>query len=1835
MAFLTIIFAAPMLRAEQVTLKASDGSGTSSLNSADEWNNNAAPSGTNDYFTSIYFLRTPGDSGNTTYTFAGNSLTLQPPSGQGAPMRSILYKGGSGDTIIINNLTNAGGVINNGGSGNVTATFSGNQMTIISNSTIIADQGPAIIGYPIVSSVGICLTNTGSTQSGVHSVTYTGSLSGFMGKLLLVNLNGSLGMVLDLNSGSSNLGNPATPEPDQITIGLGCALTDNAGLTFNNSNGGVTLIANGSINADATTLMAEPITDLTNGVSSHSTLTAGGTGTLVLGNPNNNYTGGTTISSGLLQLGGNNAVPVGLLTDNTTFDLNTYSDAIDGLTGTGTVETSGGGTPTLTIGAAGGTATFSGNILENSGGTLNVLKTGAGTETFSTGYGYIGTTTVAGGALDLITSAALPSTPGDMVVSNGAVLNVNATTGTALPVRNLVTAANSTLNLALTPTASGISATSGLTFQNNATNNFSFGTLTANPTAPAITAAGSISAPGANIVITISALGLKPGTFTLIKYSGTPLASVANFTLALPPGVVAVLVDNSNNDSIDVDITSTPNQLAWNGVAGDNWDLSTPNWTNIVDGGITVFQQYTNNGVISGDSVLFDDTLTNTSPEPTNVYITEAFFTFPVVENSTLPYSLSGPGGILGATSLVKSNSGSWTVLTSNAFTGGTFVYGGTLVISNDNALGTNNGAVQLNGGTLQYIGSTTNNLRAFSLPVTSYIAVSTNNTVRLGGVITGVGLNKQDNGTLVLAGTNSFSGSFFAKQGITTIPSGSVTNSNYDDVGQDTNDAATLNIAGGSLGTSSDFNAGDLGASVGTVNLSSGSLIVNALFVGSANAAGSTASGTINQSGGTLTEVSTAVGEFCIGGRTSTSGVGVYNMSGGTLNAGAGIRVGSTGIGTLNQSAGTINAVQGLNIARIGGSFGTNNLNGGTLNAYNVTSSTVSNAVFNFNGGILKAAFTNATPWVTNLTQMNVLAGGAIIDDGGGTPLFGQVLTSVSPTGGLTKQGAGTLTMTMPNAFTGPITNNGGTLFLDSASTYPGAVQINAGTIQITPASLLQGPIAIQTNASLAIVQTGSSTVTVGSLTFNGSATTPGGSLTVTLTSANVGTVPFVNAGTLTLTGTNTINVSGNVPLGATAILKYAGTIAGSGNITNLILPQGAGGYLSNNAAGSTLYVVVTNSGPGLVWTGTNNVAGHTNVWDILSTTNWLVNGKPTWYQQYSIPGDAVTFNDSGSGTVLLSNNVGPANMLISNSVKTYTFSGNGLITGPTTAVTKLGTASVIINLTNNNYSGNTTISNGTLQIGTASAISPNANLAIGAGATLEVAGSSPTSGDLSGSGLIDNNSGLPVAVTVGSSGGGTWNGTVTNSGGGGFALTKNGTGTWIVGGSNYLNNGQPFTFQCLVDGGTLVLTNGGLISIPTLELRIADGNALNSATSSVVVAGGTLIVTNNPLSVGVNSNNASGTLIVNSGTVVAGTGGGGVFAGSPNYIVVGGNGATGVMTVNGGQVIDGQELWLGQNTGASGTLNLNGGVLEVASIANSGTPTTSVADFNGGTLEGVTNDADFLDPAVTYMIMSNGFVLNDGGFTLNIPGILQAGDSFNGGFVKNGAGVVYMDGYGSSYTGTTTVNAGTLAGIGSIPAGLVVAPAGALGAGDAGAVGALTVSGNLTLQGAATLRINVTGGSPSSDEIVGISTANYGGTLVISNITTDPTVLTNGETFQLFSATTGTGNFAHIVGSPGAGLSYVFYPATGILGVTNAVVVKSVPRITHISVSGTTLSISGTNGTPTGNYVVLDSTNVALPVAQWTPLLTNAFDGSGNFNLSTNILSPGHSVEFFLLSQ
>jgi autotransporter-associated beta strand protein len=364
---------------------------------------------------------------------------------------------------------------------------------------------------------------------------------------------------------------------------------------------------------------------------------------------------------------------------------------------------------------------------------------------------------------------------------------------------------------------------------------------------------------------------------------------------------------------------------------------------------------------------------------------------------------------------------------------------------------------------------------------------------------------------------------------------------------------------------------------------------------------------------------------------------------------------------------------------------------------------------------------------------------------------------------------------------------------------------------------------------------------------------------------------------------------------------------------------------------------------------------------------------------------------------------------------------------------------------------------------------------------------------------------------------------------------------------------------------------------------------------------------------------------MIVNNGVVLHGGNPNNAF-GNPNNLFIGGGGGTGTLIVNGGQVLNSQALVLGDGTGAGGTLQLNGGLVQATQVRPNGTPTTSIANFNGGTLQAVTNSADFIFS--TAMVQSGGAVLDDNGFAIHIASQSFQEDSGSpgGGLLKKGSGTVYLDSLNNAYTGTTVVTNGTLSGVGVISAPVVVATTGNLGAGAPDFLSTLTINSQpLTLLGHATLRISKNGGVPVNDLVAGMTTVNYGGLLVVTNTTYDSTPLVAGDTFTIFTATTHNGNFSGIVGSPGAGLAYSF--TNGVLSVVTNNIANNPTNIT-ISVSGSSLTLSW----PTDHlgWILQAQTNsVSVGVSDnWVDV-----PGSESTTSVTVPLSPGNPSTFFRL--
>jgi hypothetical protein len=90
---------------------------------------------------------------------------------------------------------------------------------------------------------------------------------------------------------------------------------------------------------------------------------------------------------------------------------------------------------------------------------------------------------------------------------------------------------------------------------------------------------------------------------------------------------------------------------------------------------------------------------------------------------------------------------------------------------------------------------------------------------------------------------------------------------------------------------------------------------------------------------------------------------------------------------------------------------------------------------------------------------------------------------------------------------------------------------------------------------------------------------------------------------------------------------------------------------------------------------------------------------------------------------------------------------------------------------------------------------------------------------------------------------------------------------------------------------------------------------------------------------------------------------------------------------------------------------------------------------------------------------------------------------------------------------------------------------------------------------------------------------------------------------------------------------------PQINLLQVRDLTTPVSAPTITRIAVSGATLSIAATNGPANGPFVLLQSASLTLPLTQWTPVLTNSFDGNGGANFSTNVVNPANPQQFYIL--
>ena len=393
-----------------------------------------------------------------------------------------------------------------------------------------------------------------------------------------------------------------------------------------------------------------------------------------------------------------------------------------------------------------------------------------------------------------------------------------------------------------------------------------------------------------------------------------------------------------------------------------------------------------------------------------------------------------------------------------------------------------------------------------------------------------------------------------------------------------------------------------------------------------------------------------------------------------------------------------------------------------------------------------------------------------------------------ISGTGGLTKFGTGTQT-------------------LSGANTYSGATTINAGTLALGNALALGTTAGGTTVASGAVLDLNGQTIGAEAVTLNGTGIASGGAL-------------INSSGTAA-------SLSGNITLGTDS------SIGGSGNFT-------LSGVIANGSGPTALEKVGTGT---VTLSGASTYTGATTISNgTLSVTGSLSNSTDVSVASgatYNVGASDSIDGLSGAGSVTLGANT----LTVGGNNETATFSGGISGTG---GLTKTGTGTQTLSGTNT-YTGATTINNGTLTASGGSAIADGSTVVFANtnGAILSLS-SSETIGSLAGGG----NSGGDVTLnantlTIGADNTtSSYDGVVSGTGG----LTKTGTGTQTLSrastytGATTISNGTLSVTGSLSNSTDVSVASGAIYNVGASDT--IDGL---SGAGSVTLGANTLTVGGN----------------------------------------------------------------------------------------------------------------------------------------------------------------------------------------------------------------------------------------------------------------------------------------------------------------------------------------------------------------------------------------------------
>ena len=785
--------------------------------------------------------------------------------------------------------------------------------------------------------------------------------------------------------------------------------------------------------------------------------------------------------------------------------------------------------------------------------------------------------------------------------------------------------------------------------------------------------------------------------------------------------------------------------------------------------------------------------------------------------------------------------------------------------------------------------------------------------------------------------------------------------------------------------------------------------------------------------------------------------------------------------------------------------------------------------------------------PVALNSTQSISTAAGNLTLDG-----------VVSGTLGLTKSANNALILAGVNTYSGDTVIGAGTLRIDgsgqlNSGSYAGNITDNGAlTYNSTAAQVLAGFIS----------GTGALTNSAGALTLSSSANNYSGGTTVsgtgalalsTGTSAGTGPINLVSSGTLIPAGTytNPVAINGSVSIAPSAGPTFSGLFTGSGTL-NISLPGSMIMNLSGTGAGTQFAgfsgTISLGASTGILKTRNDSAAltdknfGNVTldlgtgsaIFESKAATGTGANSGSVTQTIGALAGGASTIvdaSDTASITASFTYNVGGLNTDAQFDGVIRNTSGRG-----TTVIIKSGTGKWTLNGANT-YSGSTTISNGTLALGSSGSINSTTNLVIAAGATFDVSAISAYALSAS-TALTARGTGLTVGSTAA---------TITNDPSGtvdlgaqSLNLTWGGTSSGVdtTHPALYVSQGtlnlSGNTINVVVPGTSLGVGVYTLITAPAITGSVnptpsyTGGNGLVGGNSGVLsISGNSVILTVAYTAVSATwTNNADGNWTdatqwsIN--PLVP------QYAGDTAILGVG----TALRTVTldnnesvGHLVFSNANSFVIANAGYTLTLDNSGSGASVNVTNGTANDIQTAVALNGSTAFNVNSGSALLISGIASGV---GALTKAGNGTLTLPGIntYSGKTAVNGGVVSISADSGLGTAPGSAVTNQLALNGGTL----SVPTGFTMASQRGLTIGAGGGIidvaSGQTLSygyivsgpGNLTKNSDGTLDLTYS----TTDHTYGNLTLNAG-TIAInksSGLGTG-TVTINGGTIRASSAT------------------------------------------------------------------------------------------------------------------